>query len=91
MSANLKIEDSVHLEDLTCENIEQHIIEPANIIDLEEILLNEIGFDKIQKGQSISNEKGKLSEQFVKLMYNNILIGIGVVEEDLIKPKVVLN
>ncbi len=90
MSANLKIEDSVKLDDLTAENVSDYIINPRQVLNLEEILLNDIDFDKIQKGQFISNTSKNVSDNFVKLVYNDNLVGIGLTDDDLIKPKVVL-
>ena len=90
MSANLKIEDSVNLDELTAENVSDYMINPIKVIDLEEILLSDISFDKIKKGQFIFNKDKINSKKFVKLLYNDSLVGIGLVEDDLIKPKVVL-
>ena len=90
MSANLKIENSVNLDELRLENVSDYLIDPRQILDLEEILLNDINFDKIKKGQFISNISKNNSNNFVELVYNDNLVGVGLIENDLIKPKVIL-
>ncbi len=90
MSANLKIEDSIKLEELNCENVKKYLINSKDVIELEEINLNAEDFAKITKGQFINNSRKSIRQNFVKLIYNNNLIGIGEAEKGTIKPKTII-
>ena len=90
MSANLRLENSVNLEDLTQENAQNYFINPSDVVELEAININEIELDMVKKGQFLSIEKTE-EEKLVKLLYNGDLIAIGLKTDNEIKPKTVLN
>ena len=91
MSANLKLEDSVNLEDLTIENVYTHFINCNDVVELESVELNDKGLEKIKFGQHISTKEETENDKFVKLIYKGELVAIGLKTGNLIKPKTVLN
>ena len=90
MSANLRLENSINLEDLTQENAQNYFINPSDVVELEAININEIELDMVKKGQFLSIEEAE-GEKFVKLLHNGELIAIGLKTGSEIKPKTVLN
>lgn len=90
MSANLYLNNSVTLEELTKENAEQYFIDANTMIDFPEVNLSEENLDKIKKGQYIFNSNQTILDGEVKLSYNSQLIAIGIKTENIIKPKTVI-
>lgn len=91
MSANLSLENSVNLEDLTKENANSFFINPDEIIDLERVELNDVDFARIKQGQFLVNNNSFNSDIMLKLIYKNELVAIAKVVDNNIKPKIVLN
>lgn len=90
MSANLRMENSINLEDLTIENVHKHFINPNEIIELEKTELTPQEFEKIKMGQFLENSKNFNNESYIKLVFENNLVAIALVKENLLKPKIVL-
>ena len=90
MSANLKIENSVKLEDLTPENAKDFIIDPFDMLDMKSLELSDVEFDKIVKGQFLMVDQYFAEEENIKLIYNDKLVAIAQKKDNLIKPKVVV-
>ncbi|MCR4880566.1 MAG: tRNA pseudouridine(55) synthase TruB [bacterium] len=88
MSANLLIENSVKLEEISCENADKFLINPNNVIDLPEYTLKENEVDKIKKGQYIFDDD--MIDGEIKLTFENNLVAIGVKQDGKIKPKTVV-
>lgn len=90
MSANLYLNNSVTLEELTKENAEQYFIDANTMIDFPEVNLSEENLDKIKKGQYIFNSNQTILDGEVKLSHNSQLVAIGIKTENIIKPKTVI-
>ena len=90
MSANLKLEDSVRLQDLTSENAKDFIIDPCAMLEMESLELSAQEYDKILKGQFLVDETNFGVEENIKLIFENKLVAIAQKKDNLIKPKVVV-
>ena len=83
------IEQSVLVEDLTKENIEEHIITIENLFkNLEHIKLNERKLQLFLNGVKLSFD---LKDGIYKIYNNQQFIGMGVVKDKLLKRDIVIN
>ena len=83
------IEQSVLLEDLTKEAIEEHMITIESLFkNLEEIKLNERKLQLFLNGVKLSFD---LKDGIYKIYSNQQFIGIGVVKDKLLKRDIVIN
>ncbi|MDD3594192.1 MAG: tRNA pseudouridine(55) synthase TruB [Candidatus Gastranaerophilales bacterium] len=89
-STGLAIEDSVNLDDLTPANTADFILDPGSVVDLSELIIDEEQYDKTSKGQAFGAGAKFLEDEFIKLVYNDKLIGIAQVKNSLVYPKTVL-
>jgi len=89
-SANLRIENSILLEELSPQNVSNYIIDANNVIDFPEIELDIKSYEKIKMGQYIMNTVDIQNNKFVKLIYDSKLIAIGIKADNIIKPKTVI-
>ncbi|MCQ2958133.1 MAG: tRNA pseudouridine(55) synthase TruB, partial [Candidatus Gastranaerophilales bacterium] len=81
MSANLYLENSINLEDITKDNAQNYFINPNDMIDLPFVELDEKNFEKIKMGQYIFTQNNFKENEYIKLLRDNILIGIGIFKE----------
>ena len=82
------IEQSVLVEDLTKENIEEHIITIENLFkNLEHIKLNERKLQLFLNGVKLSFD---LKDGIYKIYSNQQFIGIGILKDHLLKRDIVL-
>jgi len=91
MSANLYLDNSITLEELTKDNAQNYFIDANTMIDFPEINLSEENLNKIKQGQYIFNQNDALADGYVKLTFNSKLTAIGIKSENIIKPKTVIN
>ena len=83
------IEQSVLVEDLTKENIEEHIITIENLFkNLEHIKLNERKLQLFLNGVKLSFD---LKDGLYKIYSNQQFIGIGIVKDKFLKRDIVIN
>ena len=83
------IEQSVLVEDLNEENVEEHIITVEKLFkDLEDIELNEKKLQLFLNGVKLSFD---LEDGIYKIYNNQQFIGIGVVKDKLLKRDIVIN
>ena len=90
-SANLMLQDSVKLDDLTPENIKNYFISPRSIIEFPEIILDENEMKKIEFGQYINKNIKTEDNKLFKLIYNGKLVGIAYSKDNLFYPKTVIS
>ena len=90
-SANLLLKDSVNLDDLTSENIKKYLISPRKVIEFPEIFLEKNEYEKINFGQFIDKNIKEEDNKLVKLIYNDKLIGIAYIKDNLIYPKTIIS
>ena len=90
-SANLMLQDSVKLDDLTPENIKNYFIFPRSIIEFPEIILDENEMKKIEFGQYINKNTKIEDNKLFKLIYNDKLVGIAYSKDNLFYPKTVIS
>ncbi len=88
MSANLKLEDSVKLENLSADNIEKYVINANRVIDLPQYTLKANEAEKIKMGQFIFDDI--MDEGEVKLVFEDKLTAIGLKKNGKILPKTVV-
>ena len=72
------------------ENAQNNFINPDEIIELERVELNINEFEKIKQGQFLLAKNSTEIEKFVKLVFENNLVAIGLKTGNIIKPKTVL-
>ena len=90
MSANLLLSDSISIDELSKDNVDKYFINPANMIDLPLYELTAENLEKIKMGQYVFCDKTIYDDEHVKLMYDDLLVGIGIKNDKIIKPKIVL-
>ena len=88
MSANLKLENAVELENLNSENICDYFLNPDEVVVLPAYKLSSGEFEKIKLGQFIFDDT--MDEGVIKLTYEDNLIAIALKENGKIKPKTVV-
>ncbi len=90
MSANLFLNDSVELENLSVDNIDKYLINPYDMLELPGFEINIKDFEKIKMGQYIFCDKTIGECEYVKISYNDMLVAVGLKTGNVIKPKIVL-
>ena len=90
MSANMRIENSVKLEDLNGENVSEYIINPNDVITMPEYSLTDAEYSKIRMGQYILCKNEKAEEELIKLTYGGKIAAVAVKADNKIKPKTVV-
>lgn len=82
------VNESTKLEEIkTVEDVQKRLINPLNMMDLEQVVLNEDEYKKILMGQPIKNSSTKTEDEFVILVYGNEISAIAQVKEGQIKVK----
>lgn len=85
------VKDAISLDRINSyQDIEKHIINPIDMINLSKLEINEEEKDKIKMGQFLPNKTSLQNDDFLILVYNNNVNAIAKIEDNLIKAKKVL-
>lgn len=80
------VDKSVELDDI---NVSENLINPLKILNLPQIFLNESDYEKVLHGQQIENKSNCVD--FVILIYNNSISGVGFADKNKIMVKKVFS
>lgn len=88
-SSGMKIEDSISLTDnTTIEDLKKVLINPAEMVELPKININEEQYKKLLNGNRFCNITKVTGDVF--LLKNNIVVAFAIAENEYIQPKKVL-
>lgn len=82
------VDNALPLQDMeTIDDVEKHLINPLNVLDLPKIDINEEEHNKILMGQFLNNKNNLQRDDFLILIYNNSVDAIAKAEGNIIKAK----
>lgn len=83
-AGKFRVENSVKLEGI---NIEQNLINPVEMLDLQRIYVNEEDVEQIRHGMPFRNKNAKHGEPVILIYNNNEICAIGIADLEKIKIK----